>query len=114
MAIRIELMWDKSTTVGEVEHFVSQVRTAGAGTDTVIEDITHDQDPNLILGWQVEVEGDNGSVPVSEVTMPHRLMWNLHSLLEQITSGDGDVRALQDEVGQLDAQLWDALMKHVG
>lgn len=46
--------------------------------------------------------------------MPHRRMWNLHSLLEQITGGDGDVRALQDDMRQMDTKLSDALTKHVG
>ncbi|MFE3860598.1 hypothetical protein ACFXPT_09180 [Streptomyces goshikiensis] len=112
MAINIELTWDESVTVGEVEEFIAQAKSAGVDSTTVIEEITHDQDPSLQLGWRVAAQGVPR--PVRDVAMPHRLMWNLHSLLEQIASGDGDVRALQSEVMSLDADLWNALMKHVG
>ncbi|MFJ6047642.1 hypothetical protein [Streptomyces sp. NPDC092307] len=116
MAINIELTWHESVTVGEVEQFITHAKSAGVDSATVIEEITHDQDPSLSLGWRVTAIGAPAAEagPVREVSMPHRLMWKLHSLLEQIASGDGDVRALQSEVMSLDSDLWDALMQHVG
>ncbi|WP_371617189.1 hypothetical protein [Streptomyces sp. NBC_00454] len=116
MAINIELTWDETVTVGEVEQFITHAKSAGVDSTTVIEEITHDQDPSLHLGWRVTAQGAPAPAPgpVHEVSMPHRLMWNLHSLLEQIASGDGDVRALQAEVTSLDSDLWNALMQHVG
>ncbi|MGY1583791.1 hypothetical protein [Streptomyces sp. MN13] len=112
MGLNIEIMWDGPVTIGLLEQFINQAKAAGATPDTALEEITHDQDPEITLGWRVPVKGAMG--PAREVAMPHRLMWNIHSMLDQIGSGDGDVRELQAEINDLDGELWDALMKHVG
>ncbi|MFF7976846.1 hypothetical protein [Streptomyces sp. NPDC007905] len=112
MGLNIEVTWDAPITVGLLEQFILQAKAAGATSDTTLEEITHDQDPQITLGWRVPVTGAAG--PPREVAMPHRLMWNIHSMLEQIGSGEGDVRALQAEISDLDLELWEALMKHVG
>ncbi|MDT0310254.1 hypothetical protein RM780_25350 [Streptomyces sp. DSM 44917] len=112
MAINIELLWNQGLTLGELEEFVAHARAAGGDAATPIEEITHDQDPTLHLGWRVTAQGVTR--PTRLVAMPHRLMWNLHSMLEQIGGGDGDVRGLLSEIIDLDAELWEALMKHVG
>ncbi|UXY33239.1 hypothetical protein [Streptomyces sp. HUAS TT20] len=112
MGLNIEVTWDEPVTIGLLEQFINQAKAGGASSDTVLEEITHDQDPQVPLGWRVPATGTAG-LP-REVAMPHRLMWNIHSMLDQIGSGDGDVRELQAEINGLDSQLWEALMKHVG
>jgi hypothetical protein len=112
MTIRIELLWDQKTTVGEVEKFIAQARVAGADAATVIEDITHDQDPQLTLGWRIEAPGDGHGVAPA-LTLPYRLMWNVHTMLKTIASGDGDVRGLQESVGELEGRLWEQLMQQM-
>ncbi|EKX63528.1 hypothetical protein PV416_25770 [Streptomyces ipomoeae] len=112
MGLNIEITWDGPVTIGLLEQFISQAKAAGATSDTTVEEITHEQDPEITLGWRVPATGAVG--PPREVVMPHRLMWNIHSMLDQIGSGDGDVRGLQAEINDLDSGLWEALMKHVG
>ncbi|MBD0734268.1 hypothetical protein [Streptomyces sp. CBMA29] len=109
MTIRIELLWDEKTTVGEVAQFIAQAKAAGAGPAAVIKDITHDQDPQLILGWRVEAPGDSTRV-APEVALPYHLMWNVHGMLKTIATGDGDVRGLQEAVAELEGKLWEELM----
>lgn len=86
MTIRIELLWDQKTTVGEVEKFT--------------------------LGWRIEAPGDGRGVAPS-LTLPYRLMWNVHTMLKTIASGDGDVRSLQESVGELEGRLWEQLMQQM-
>jgi hypothetical protein len=112
MGINIEMVWDEPMTIGQLEEFLAQARAAGAQSDTKVDEITHDQDPQIVLGWRVAA-ADTSRQP-RDVPMPHRLMWNIHSMLEQIGNGDGDVRGLQAEVMDLDSALLEALMKHVG
>ncbi|MFI6063518.1 hypothetical protein [Streptomyces sp. NPDC051286] len=113
MALNIEFLWDESVTLGEIEAFAAQARASGADSGTALEAVMLPQDDSVQLGWRVTSTGAPAETSRG-VEMPHRLMWNLHSLLEQIGSGDGDVRQLQSEVIDLDAALWEALMKHVG
>ncbi|WP_151775768.1 hypothetical protein [Streptomyces abyssomicinicus] len=112
MGLNVEITWDGPVTIGMLEEFISQAKVGGATSDSALEEITHDQDPGIVLGWRVPVAGASG--PSRDVAMPHRLMWNVHSILDQISSGDGDVRQLQDEVSNLSTELWEALMRHVG
>ncbi|WP_432198227.1 hypothetical protein [Streptomyces sp. bgisy027] len=111
MGLNIEVTWDGPVTIGLLEQFINQAKAAGATSGTVLEEIPYEQDPQITLGWRVPA-GEAG--PPREVAMPHRLMWNIHTMLDQIGSGDGDVRELQAEVNGLDGELWEALMKHVG
>ncbi|KOU43670.1 hypothetical protein ADK53_05005 [Streptomyces sp. WM6373] len=111
MALNVEITWDGPITVGMLEDFLAQAKAGGARPDTAVEEVTHDQDPGIILGWRVPVGSFGGSV--TEVPMPHRLMWNVHSMLNQLATEDGDARAHLGEINVLAGELWEALMKHV-
>ncbi|WP_331740811.1 hypothetical protein OG323_38340 (plasmid) [Streptomyces cyaneofuscatus] len=111
MALNVELIWNGPITIGMLEDFLAQAKAGGANADTTVEEVTADQDPDIALGWKVAVGSFVGTG--SEVSMPHRLMWNIHSMLSQLGSEDGDARRHLGNINELASDLWEALMKHV-
>lgn len=36
--------------------------------------------------------------PAAVIPLPHRMMWDIQNVLDEIANGDGDARAIQAEV----------------
>lgn len=50
MGLSIEVTWGGPVTIGLLEQFINQAKAAGASSDTVLEEIPYDQDPQITLG----------------------------------------------------------------
>lgn len=110
MGINVEMTWNNSVTLEELEQFVAQAKVGGASAETIIEPVTADTDSTIQLGWRVSADGR--PVSTTSVALPHRLMWQIQSMLEQIASGDGDVRGSLGEIREYADELREALVKH--
>lgn len=110
MAVTIQLTWDNRIMLGELAQFVAHARAGGVGDGDALETVVAENDPDLQLGWRVELGEPTGGMEAT-VKLPVSLAGSIVELLNLVAESDGDVRGLQEGVVKIRDELLQALLR---
>jgi hypothetical protein len=84
-----------SVSIREWEKFLATARHAGATDDTMVEDEVYEHDPDILIGFKIDVDHDDVSAAPEGVTVPTDILHDLLYVARTVANGDGDVRGLE-------------------
>lgn len=114
MPYSLEFLFHEPPTVGQLARFLDLLRAAGATDDTVLETVHPLGDESILDGWAYRPDTLPGAAPRNALTLPAPVVRDALDMLATVDDSDGDVRNLQDAVGQVRAALQKAVMDEVG
>jgi hypothetical protein len=105
----MQLRMDKKDAIPirEWEEFLAIARRAGASDDTMIEDEVYESDPDIQIGYKIDVEhaGKRSSSGPDSVAVPAEILHGLLFITRQVASSDGDVRGLEAPAQRIIAEF---------
>lgn len=112
MSFTFELSFDDRVTVGQVFRFLELLRSAGAGEDTVLEPVPHDQDDSVPVGWAYRPSRLPEASDRAELRLPAPVVKEALDMLSSVIAAEGDVRMLP--VAEVRDALHKAVMQELG
>jgi hypothetical protein len=84
-----------SISIREWEEFLATARHAGATDVTMVEDEVYELDPDILIGFKIDLDHDDASAAPKRVAVPTDILHDLLYVARTVADGDGDVRGLE-------------------
>jgi hypothetical protein len=83
-----------AVSIREWEEFLSAARRAGATDDTMVVDEVYDHDPDIHIGFKVDLTNKSAPAAPEHVAVPTSILHDLLYVARTVANDDGDAHGL--------------------